>query len=84
MTPSKAAKDKKLKTIEDLTYEQAFTELETIVTALENEKKSLEESMVLFERGQMLVQYCARLLDQAELKVQQLTGESLADLNPPA
>ena len=83
MTPSKSSKDKTLKSVEDLTYEQAFTELEAIVAALESEKKSLAESMTLFERSQMLVQYCARLLDQAELKVQQLSGESLSDLNPP-
>jgi len=83
MTPKKSSKDSTINSIEDLTYEQAFTELEAIVAALESEKKSLEESMTLFERGQMLVQYCARLLDQAELKVQTLSGESLSDLNPP-
>jgi exodeoxyribonuclease VII small subunit len=32
----------------------------------------LEESLALYERGQELVAYCAKLLDEAELKVQQV------------
>jgi len=70
--------------IDQLTYEQAFTELEAIVTALESEQHSLEESLALFERGQALASYCAGLLDQADLKVQQLSGGNLTDFTPPA
>ena len=70
--------------IDQLTYEQAFTELESLVTALESEQRSLEEALALFERGQALVRYCAGLLDQADLKVQQLSGENLTDFTPPA
>lgn len=69
--------------IDQLTYEQAFTELESLVTALESEQRSLEEALALFERGQALAHYCAGLLEQADLKVQQLIGESLADFTPP-
>ena len=68
--------------IDKLTYEQAFTELETIVTTLETDKHSLEETVTLFERGQALAQHCARMLDQADLKVQQLSGGNLTDSNP--
>ncbi|HVN52957.1 MAG TPA: exodeoxyribonuclease VII small subunit [Anaerolineaceae bacterium] len=60
--------------IDQMTYEQAFTELESIVAALETNQKPLEEAMALFERGQALAQHCAALLDRAELKVQLLTG----------
>ena len=67
------------KPIDGLTYEEAFAELETIVTALESGERPLEESMTLFERGQALTKRCAELLDKAELKVQALVGESLAD-----
>ena len=67
------------KPIEALTYEQAFAELETIVAALESGEHPLEESMSLFERGQALTKRCAELLDKAELRVQALVGESLAD-----
>ncbi len=67
------------KPIDALTYEEAFAELETIVAALESGERPLEESMTLFERGQALTKRCAELLDKAELKVQALVGESLAD-----
>ena len=68
------------KPIDGLTYEEAFAELEMIVAALESGERPLEESMTLFERGQALTRRCAELLDKAELKVQALVGESLADL----
>ena len=67
------------KPVEALTYEEAFVELETIVAGLESGERPLEESMILFERGQALTKRCAELLDKAELKVQALAGESLAD-----
>ena len=69
--------------LDQLTYEQAFTELEAIVTALESDQRSLEEALALFERGQALASYCAGLLEQADLKVQQLTGDSLTEFTPP-
>jgi exodeoxyribonuclease VII small subunit len=59
--------------ITSLSYEQAFAELEEIVYGLETNQKSLEEAIALFERGQTLAKYCASLLDQAELKVRQLS-----------
>jgi exodeoxyribonuclease VII small subunit len=67
------------KPMDALTYEEAFAELETIMAALESGERPLEESMTLFERGQALTKHCAELLDKAELKVQALVGESLAD-----
>lgn len=67
------------KPVEELTYEEAFAELETIVNALEGERNPLEEAMSLFERGQALVRRCSELLDGAELKVRQLSGDELTD-----
>ncbi len=69
--------------IEKKTYEQAFAELESIVSILESNPRSLEESMALFERGQALAQHCANLLDKAELKVRQLSGEGLVGEDNP-
>lgn len=63
--------------IDQLTYEEALTELETIVAALEGNKHALEQAVGLFERGQALAHHCAGLLDQADLKVQQLIGDEL-------
>jgi exodeoxyribonuclease VII small subunit len=68
------------KPVDDLSYEIAFAELEQIVAALEEETASLEQAMSLFERGQALVQRCTQLLEQAELKVKQIAGAGLADL----
>lgn len=70
--------DAKLTPIEDLTYEEAFAELERISTALEQNPASLEESLVLMERGLALVKHCSTLLDQAELKVRKLSSEEIA------
>jgi exodeoxyribonuclease VII small subunit len=70
--------------VEELTYEQAFAELETIVSELETDNSSLEAVMVLFERGQELARYCTRLLDQADLKIQQLSGGNLTEFEPQA
>jgi len=67
------------KPIEDLTYEEALTELEGIVEALESDQNPLEETMKLYERGQALVTQCGALLDAAKLKVQNLAGESLVE-----
>lgn len=61
-----------LSPLSDLGYEQAFSELESIVEALEGEQKPLDESLQLYERGQLLVQYCMALLDQADLRIRQL------------
>jgi len=67
------------KPVEELAYEEAFAELETLVNALEGEQNPLEEAMSLFERGQALVKRCGELLDGAELKVRELSGEQLSD-----
>jgi exodeoxyribonuclease VII small subunit len=72
------------KSIEAQKYEEAFAELEAIVEALESGERPLDESMNLFERGQALVKRCALLLDQAELKVQQLSGEALINFEEGA
>ncbi|HEX9027530.1 MAG TPA: exodeoxyribonuclease VII small subunit [Anaerolineales bacterium] len=68
--------------VTQLTYEQAFAELEQIVTALESDESALDNALKLFERGQELAHYCASLLDQAELKVQQISGEELIPFSP--
>lgn len=64
----------KIKTapVEDLSFEQAFAEMEDIVRQLEDGQLTLDESMALYERGQALSGRCQALLDTADLKVQQL------------
>lgn len=64
--------------LSDLSYEQAFSELEGIVEKLESEQRPLDESLQLYERGQLLVQYCMALLEQADLRIRQLNPASAA------
>lgn len=68
---------KVLPPVEELTYEQAFTELEVLIATLEADDGSLDETLAKFERGQALSQHCATLLDNAELKVKQLSGDEI-------
>lgn len=60
---------------QDLNYEQALEELETLLSALEGESRDLEGTMAMFERGKALIARCQELLEKAELKVRQLTAE---------
>ena len=66
--------------VEGLSYEEALNELQEIVSNLESGERSLEETLALYQRGQVLARYCAGLLDQAELKLQQISGESVVDI----
>jgi exodeoxyribonuclease VII small subunit len=72
---AKSSTKKSEKNIEELSYEEALTELEGIVDSLEGEQGPLEEAMKLFERGQALVSHCSALLESAQLKVQKLAGD---------
>jgi exodeoxyribonuclease VII small subunit len=75
----KSSKSTALKDVKDLAYEEALSELEEIVRVLEEDRKPLDESMKLFERGQALAARCGELLESAELKVRQLSGGALTD-----
>jgi exodeoxyribonuclease VII small subunit len=70
-------KNKTEKPIDELTYEEALAELESIVSMLEGEQNQLEDSIKLFERGQALAERCSVLLEAAELKVKKVAGDVL-------
>ncbi len=73
------------KPVEEMTYEEAYSELEGVVGSLEGGQPSLEQAMALFERGQALVRHCRQLLEQAELRVRQLdvaAGEERGENGP--
>lgn len=71
-----------MKEIAELSFEEAFAELEATVAQLERGDLPLEESIALFERGQALATHCGRQLDSAELKVRQLLPESEGETAP--
>lgn len=56
-------------TDEKLSYEQARTELATVVERLEAGGTSLEESLALWERGERLADICQRWLDGARDRI---------------
>ncbi|OUR83342.1 exodeoxyribonuclease VII small subunit [Colwellia psychrerythraea] len=64
------------KKLENLSFEESLTELDTIVQSLEQGELSLEESMALFERGLNLSQLSQVKLQAAEQKVQILLDKN--------
>jgi exodeoxyribonuclease VII small subunit len=72
-----------MENLSDLTFEQALIALEKTVEQLEAGELPLEASLKLFERGQELAAYCSRLLEDASLKVEQLTADGeIIDISP--
>ena len=55
-------------------YESAVKRLEAIVAKLEKGSLSLEEMMKLYEEGASLSAFCAKCLDEAQLKIEQLSA----------
>ena len=54
---------------DELSYEEARTELATVVERLEAGGSSLEESLALWERGERLADICQRWLDGARERI---------------
>ncbi|MBN2467579.1 MAG: exodeoxyribonuclease VII small subunit [Deltaproteobacteria bacterium] len=63
------------------TFEEAMKRLEEIVTRLEGEEISLEESLDLFEEGVKLSRFCRTKLDEAEKRVNFLLKNSAGVLH---
>jgi len=61
--------------ISELAFEQALRELEETVVKLEAGELSLDETLALFERGQLLAARCNELIEKASLRVEQLTSD---------
>lgn len=58
---------------QSMTFEQSIKRLDEIVSKMERGDVPLEEALGLFEEGTTLVKSCTKLLDEAELKIVQLT-----------
>lgn len=59
--------------MENLSFEEAFRQLEETVQALEQGGLDLEEMLRLYERGIKLYKICSEHLEAAELRVKQLS-----------
>ena len=62
--------------IEELSFEAALKELETIVGRLESGEASLDESIALYERGDKLRQRCADRLDAAQTRIEAIRTDA--------
>jgi len=54
------------------TFEDALSQLESIISQLENGDLPLEESLKLFEEGMKLSRFCNQKLNEAQKKVEVL------------
>ncbi|MDR1335135.1 MAG: exodeoxyribonuclease VII small subunit [Holosporaceae bacterium] len=67
------AKSSNSNDIEAMEFETALQELEGIVDLLEIGKSSLKESVGLYERGIALKKHCDKILESAQLKINQIS-----------
>ena len=63
--------------IAEMSYEEAFAELEAVVESLEEGDLPLERALEQFQRGQALAARCSQLLEQAELKLKRMIEDDL-------
>lgn len=63
------------KPIEEMTFREAMTELDSIVVALESNTLELEDSLVRYERGVALLASLQKRLGEAQQKVEVLMGQ---------
>ena len=61
------------KKIDDLSFEDALSELEGIVRNLETGQTKLDESINAYERGIALKKHCEKRLSDARLKIEKIT-----------
>jgi exodeoxyribonuclease VII small subunit len=54
------------------TYENLYSRLQAIVARLEAGELPLAEALALYEEGVTVAAACQRLLDEAELRIQEL------------
>jgi exodeoxyribonuclease VII small subunit len=59
--------------IASLPFEKALAQLEDIVNKLESGKVDLEQSIAIYERGEVLKKHCEKLLKDAEARIEKIT-----------
>ena len=64
------------KNINEVDFEQAYQQLESIVERMERGEQALEKSLSDFERGVALIKHCHGVLKNAEQKVELLMKDN--------
>ena len=65
--------------LSELSFEPAFEELQQVLEELRGDAMTLDRSIALFERGNLLAEHCNALLTTAELRVTQVTPDGIAE-----
>jgi len=62
-------------------FEDALGELEQILADIEGGQVPLEQSLVMYERGQFLIQHCRGVLSKAEKQIEVLSKTESGELS---
>jgi exodeoxyribonuclease VII small subunit len=62
-------------------FEDALQELEQILADIEGGQVPLEQSLVMYERGQFLIQHCRSVLSRAEKQIEVLSKTESGELS---
>ncbi len=60
--------------VSDLSFEDAMKKLEEVVQFLEKGNIPLEKAVLAYEEGMKLKQFCLTKLDEAQLRIEKVTG----------
>ena len=60
---------------DELSYEEAIEELESLIERIEQGRIGLEESLGEYRRGAALLKRCRSILDVAEQQIDEMAGE---------
>lgn len=61
-----------METINELSFEQAYEQLQATLEQLESGELSLEDMVAITEKGKLLSARCQTLLDNAELRIKKI------------
>ncbi|MEC7380898.1 MAG: exodeoxyribonuclease VII small subunit [Pseudomonadota bacterium] len=67
--------------IKGLSFEQALSELEDIVEKLEQGDIDLEDSIDIYERGNLLKAHCEKKLESAKMKIDKIISQPDGDFS---
>lgn len=82
--PAKPAAEPVDPAIAEMGYEEAIDELEAIIERMEKGETGLEESLREYARGDSLIRRCREILDDAEQRIERITGEALDQGGEPS
>jgi len=65
------------KDINNLSYEESISELETILTSVQDENISLDKIQINYIKGHLLLKHCEELLQFVEQEINEINPEFL-------